>query len=269
MQKILKNKKALIGIGVIILLLIGGVLWMRSRGASSETPEQTQKRRLSLPENIIPVAESPYISLSPTSDGRSITVTIHDLKKDAQELEYEIEYQTGGSSLQGFEDLLDLSQLPASATKLLGSCSAGGACTYHEDVAGGFFLGRFLGGSEDYALKTNWKYIDNRARESAHSSRDAKFQIDGRTLAQHRYLIIFNSPGYPEGIPGEVVSEIYTLNSSSALSGQANLTLRANEEGDLKIAAWNGTSWKTYEGTVDGKMITATVDLAQLYLVIR
>lgn len=268
MQKLLKNKKALIGIGLVLLVLIGGFFWTRSRGTTEETSEQTQKRRLSLPTNVIPVAERPYVSIEPLTDGRNVEITIHDLKKSATEVEYELEYQAG-TLLQGAFGTLKTASLPANTRVLLGSCSAGGACSYHEDVKGGSLLTRYAGGSEEYALKSDWKYIDNSTRDTAHSSKDAKFQIDGRTLAQQRYLIIFNSPGYPEDVPGEVVSEIYTLSASSALSGQAELTLRANEEGNLKIAAWNGTSWKTYEGEVDGKMITATVDLAELYLVIR
>lgn len=268
MQKLLKNKKALIGIGLALVVLVGGVLWVRGRGAESESPEATQKRRLSLPTNVIPVDERPYAYLTPLADGRNVEIHIHDLKKDATEAEYELEYQAG-TLLQGAFGTLQTTSLPASTRILLGSCSAGGACSYHEDVRGGSLVTRFTGGSEEYALKSDWKYIDNSARETAHSSKDAKFQVDGRTLAQQRYLIIFNSPGYPEGVPGEVVSEIYSLQTSGSLTGQAELTLRSNEEGELKIAAWNGTSWKTYTGEVEGKMITATVDLAELYAVVR
>jgi len=53
------------------------------------------------------------------------------------------------------------------------------------------------------------------------------------------------------------------------LSGKVELTMRANEEGELKIAAWDGSKWVTYEGKVDGKMITATVDLVEVYVVVR
>ncbi|HCR81128.1 MAG: hypothetical protein UY13_C0002G0351 [Candidatus Pacebacteria bacterium GW2011_GWB1_47_8] len=264
-MKLLKNKKIIMSL-LVLLALIGGFFWWRGR---TTTPEETkQKQKLTLPNNVIPGAERPYLSIEPLADGRNVEITIHNLKKDAQEMEYELEYQAG-TLLQGAFGTLDLASLPATAQILLGSCSAGGACTYHEDVKGGTLLTRYTGGSEPYALKSDWKYIDNSTRETAHSSKDAKFQIDGRNLGQQRYLIIFNTPGYPEGIPGEIVSENYALTASGVLSGKVELTMRANEEGELKIAAWDGSKWVTYEGKVDGKMITATVDLVEVYVVVR
>lgn len=264
-MKMFKNKKVVIGL-LILLLLVGGFFWWRSRGAAPI--ETSQKQKLTLPNNVISVTDRPYLSIEPLADGRNVEITIHTLKKDATEMEYELEYQAG-TLLQGAFGNIDITSLPASAKILLGSCSAGGACTYHEDVKGGTLLTRYTGGGEPYALKSDWKYIDNTTRETAHSSKDAKFQIDGRNLGQQRYLVIFNTPGYPESVPGEVVSEIYSLTSSGALSGQVELTMRANEEGELKIAAWDGSEWTTYDGEVDGKMITAKVDLAPLYLVVR
>jgi hypothetical protein len=265
MKKLFKNKKFLIGL-LLVLLIGGGIWWWRGRGSGSE--QTSQKQKLTLPTNVIAVADRPYLSIEPLADGHNVEIVIHDLKKDAEEMEYELEYQAG-TLLQGAFGSLDVSSLPATAKILLGSCSAGGACTYHEDVKGGTLLTRYLGGSEPYALKSDWKYIDNADRETKHSSKDAKFQLDGKSLGQQRYLVITNSPGYPKDVPGEVVSEIYSLKASGSLSGKTELIMRANEEGELKIAAWNGSKWTTYEGEIDGKMITATVDLVELYLVIR
>lgn len=264
-MKIFKNKKVIVGL--LLLVLVGGFFYMRSKGAESGD-QAAQKKKLSLPNNVIAVADRPYLSILPMADGKNVEIKVDLVKKEATEMDYELEYQAG-TLLQGAFGTLDISSLPAAAKILLGSCSAGGACTYHEDVKGGSLLTRYTGSSEPYALKSDWKYIDNAKKESAFSSKDAKFQIEGKPLAAQRYLVIFNSPGYPEGVPGEVVSEIYSLTSSGSLAGQIKVTLRANEEGDLKIAAWDGSDWTTHEGTVEGKMITATMALAELYLVVR
>ncbi|MCC6710799.1 MAG: hypothetical protein IT416_00375 [Candidatus Pacebacteria bacterium] len=263
----MQNKKLII-IGLALLVLVGGGFFFFKKDKTTEEPATTQKKKLSLPTNIIPVEERPYVAIKPLADGRNLEIEVYSLNKEADTLEYELEYQAG-TLLQGAFGELALTDLPATAKILLGSCSAGGACTYHEDVQGGSLLTRYVGGSDPYALKSDWKYIDNQAKKTAFSSKDAKFQIDGKTLATQRYLVIFNTPGYPEKLPGTIVSEVYSLETSSPLSGQAELTIRANEEGELKIAAWNGKEWKTYEGKTDGKMITATVDLAQLYVVIK
>ena len=260
------KKKKIIGI-VMLLILIGGFFVWRNRGGE-ENAEIARKRKLSLPTNVIGVADRPHVEIRPLADGINLDIYVGELKLAADEVEYELEYQAG-TLLQGAFGTIDASELPTSTRVLLGSCSAGGACTYHEDVKGGSLLTRYIGGDEDYALKSDWKYIDNTDRDTAFSSKDAKFQIDGTTLAKQRYLVIFNSPGYPEGIPGEVVSDIYSLTTPSTLTGEAELIIRASEEGELKIATWDGSEWATYEGELDGKMITATVDLAELYVVVR
>jgi hypothetical protein len=262
----MKNKKMLM-IGLALILLIGGGMFFLKKDRPTEEAI-TKKKKLSLPTNVIPVDERPYIAIKPLADGKNLDIEVYSLIKDATTVDYELEYQAG-TLLQGAFGEIELGSLPEKERILLGSCSAGGACTFHEDVKGGSLLTRYVGGDEPYALKSDWKYIDNRSGDTAFSSKDAKFQIDGKSLARQRYLIVFNSPGYPEKAPGTVVSEIYSLATSSSLSGEAELTIRAAEEGELKIAAWDGEEWMTYEGEVDGKMITATVDLTELYVVIK
>jgi hypothetical protein len=87
---------------------------------------------------------------------------------------------------------------------------------------------------------------------------------------QHQMLIMsFNTAGYPEGLKGDVLSDPYSLTASSELDGKATLTMRANEEGELKIAGWDGKTWQEFEGKVEGKMIEAEVELMELYVVVK
>jgi hypothetical protein len=262
------QKKYLPVIVLATVLLIGGIfaatkLWGRSK---TDVADEPTKKRIVQQINIIPVEERPYLYLEPQADGRNIRVVVVEIKKPADLVEYELEYQAG-SLLQGAFGALQLGKLPVAERILFGSCSAGGACTYHEDVKGGSLLTRY-DGTDPYALKSDWKYIDNRAKETEHSSKDAKFQLSSPDLARHRYLVIFNAPGYPEGLVGQLVSEPYSLQSSANLTGTATLTMRATEEGDLAIMGWNGSTWTEFEGEVEGKMITAEVELMELYVVV-
>jgi hypothetical protein len=65
------------------------------------------------------------------------------------------------------------------------------------------------------------------------------------------------------------VSDYYSLAVSSSLKGKGSLTIRAAEEGDLKIMGWNGTAWTSFETAVDGKTATAEVELMELYVVVK
>lgn len=266
-----KQLPLVIGGLVVLAAVIGGGIFAFTRmqkPAVEQTQQANQKRKVSQPTNIISVAERPYVQIIPEADGRNLDLQVNTLPKAADSVEYELEYQAG-TLLQGAFGLIELADLPGTAQILLGSCSAGGACTYHTDVKGGSLVLKFEG-AEEYALKQDWRYFDNWGnKETQFSSKDAKFQLDSTDLAKQRYVVIYNSPGYPTGLSGTVVSEPYSLTGSSSLTGSAELTMRANEEGSLTIMGYNGTSWESFPTTTDGKSATATVDLMELYLVVK
>lgn len=257
-------------LGVIALLVVGsGAWWLMNREQTPEptTDEQPKKRKVVEPLNVIPTEERPAIAVVPEADGRNVSIVVSEVKKEATSVEYELEYQAG-TLLQGAFGLIELATVPSETKILLGSCSAGGACTYHEDVQGGTLLTRYSG-PENYALKSDWKYVDNSAREAAVSSRDAKFQLEADGLASTRYIVVFNSPGFPDTLPGKLVSDVYALNTSSTLQGTGTLTIRAAEEGQLQIVVWDGSAWNEVETVVDGKQATAELEaIGQFFAVI-
>ncbi len=261
------QKKLIIPI-VIALLLVGGIsAYLISRGGTDEVADTgKQKKKVEEPVNVIPVIERPYVQISPIADGRNVEIIIKSVNKPATSVEFELEYQSG-TLLQGAFGLIQLAQVPAKETVLLGSCSAGGKCSYHEDVKGGSLKLTF-DGAERYAVKSDWRYFENKAKETAFSSKDAKFQIESDSFATQPYVIVYNSPGYPEGVEG-VVSESYSLAVSKSLTGTALLTIRAEQEGNLKIMGWDGSAWQEFESTVEGKMVSAEVELVELYVVVH
>lgn len=262
------NKKFLIpAIVGLVVLLIAGVAVVTKFGKPDNSSEPASTKKVA-PEqvNTIPVAERPFITIHPESDGRNLTLTVVSLKKTATETEYELEYQAG-SLLQGAFGKLSLAELPSSVKILLGSCSAGGACTYHTDIIGGTLLTRYSAETK-YALKSEWRYFDNKTKSPDVASKDAKFQLTSPELAKQRYSIVFNTPGYPDGLEGTLASEIFSLETTSVIKGKADLTIRANQEGATHVAVWDGVEWSYVQGTVDGKTITAEVPLAMLYLAV-
>ncbi len=265
-------KKKLPIIILLALVTIGGATFFVVRGKKGQPTEENQqqekeKKRITEPVNQIPVKERPYMQIKPVSGGRHIIIAVNSLKKPADQLEYELEYQSG-EQIKGAFDQIDLSQVPVEHKKMLGTCSAGGACTYHEDVKGGSLLGRFSSTEDKYVLKSDWRYLDNTNRETKISSRDAKFKLNSESLADQRYLIVYNSPGYPQGLDKEPISNFYALSASNELNGEGELTIRANEENEqATIVGYNGTEWVEFESQIDGKEVTAQVELMPLYLV--
>lgn len=256
---------------VVILLLIIGGIFIVSKVMKKPAPAttKTQKKKITDPVNIIDQAERPFIEIKPL-DEHNIAVAVNQVKKEATSMDFELEYQTD-TSLEGLTGNLDLASLP-SATKpiLLGTCSAGGACRYHTGVQGGNILTKFSGGAATYALKQDWKYIDNAKKGTEFSSQDAFFQITSKDLASERFLVIFNTPGYPGTPKGTVISEAYALSATSSLSGKATLSMRAKDDAaGAVIMGWDGQNWKEFAGKVDGKSVTAEVDLLPVYVVVK
>lgn len=271
MKKI--NKKNLpIIVVAIVLILVGGIFVMTKFGGSKPTEQtETKKKKTVLePKNIIDVAMRPYVILSPVAGGNHIEIKIVEVPKEASEVEYELEYQSG-TLLQGFQEVLQLETLPVKTKKLFGSQSAGGAITYHEDIKGGSLQLRFLG-TENYVLKQDWRYFENKTKETEFSSKDAKFQIESDDLALNRLVLIYNTPGVSAGLDEDitVVSEAYSLTSASKIVGEATVNIRANEEGELMMMGYDGSDWIELDSEVEGKIVTAEgVDLMELYVVVK
>lgn len=263
--------------GIIIILLTTALFWPSNNAESTE--EQTPvRRRISEPVNQIDVNERPYIRLIPKPDGRNLTIQVVEVKLPAENMEYELEYQAGSTS-QGEFKQLSLETLPAQIDAFFGSCSAGGACTYHTDILGGSLLGRFLPNDGDtYAIKQDWRYFDNTSKDTKVASKDAKFQLESTSLATQRYIVVYNTPGYPGDVSdlnsfGELVSDIYSLAGSSALAGTGSLTIRTNEalvdNETYTILGFDGSEWIAFETVSDGRMATAEVSLLDVYLVVK
>lgn len=256
---------------VVVLFLLGGVALaytQLNKKPADQAQTETKKKKVSAPVNAIEVSQRPYVQVIPQASGRSILLKVTTLNKPADSVDYELEYQTE-SILQGAFGALDLKTVPVEKDILLGSCSAGGACTYHKDVQGGPLTLRFQG-SEAYAVKSDWKYIENKKKDKQFSSRDAKFQVESADLAKVPVLIIYNTPGIPAGLSGTMVSNAYTLAAASSVTGKASVTLRLNEDtADAVIMGYDGQAWKEFKTTVNAKEAKAEVELMDLYVAVK
>lgn len=245
-----------IGLGVVALLLGGFMLFGRGDAANpvGPTPKPTLPPE---PVNVIPVEERPYARLYPSADGRTVIVSLEKLNKPAEDGEYEIEYQSG-TVLQGAGGALNVEDLPDVEEILLGSCSAGGKCTYHEDVTGGLLTFR-LEGSNRYAVRGEWSFLENPTGDKTLSSRDGKLGLTGAGT-KPKFGIVFQSPGYPDALPGRALSQIYAIGTSTASTGSVVVSLHLNEAVTAaSLATWDGKTWKTVPGTVAEKTLTVTL----------
>ena len=299
------KKSQIILIVVIALLVIGGVSAFVVLSNSSKTVAEKEevtpapkKKRVAAPLNVIPLEQRPVMALRPfISNGKNLEIELESLPLPADSAEYEIEYTIGSATaktaagrdtkvpdneasegLQGFIGELDLSSFPAKTEKMLGSCSAGGACIYHAGITEGKISLRFAA-KESYALQSVFTYFEEGAQSNP--SIDGKFTLAGSGLTKTTDFLIVEMMGLPAGLPGKIVlagheseanwqqARAYGVYFSKSMAASTEVTATfADAPAGSQIAAYSAGEWTLLESKVSGKELSATGTLAEIYALI-
>jgi hypothetical protein len=264
------NHKKLIIVGVIILLF-GTVMFIIFKPKSDE--DKTAKIKPTPkpePVNIIANEKRPYITLEPQSGRNQLNFVLHNLIITADSLEITLNYDRN----KGVEDAvlrdLPLSKLPFVVDLFLGSKSAGGHITYHEDVIGGSLHLEFRG-DESYALEVPWRYDDTQTEYSQLSTADQKFQIELEKPYQTPKIVVMQSPGLPKSLDNEILSGPFLFRGLGRLPDTtATVKLRLNQESTTAtLYGYDGQDWHQIESTYDAKLVTGTGPVYELYVVTK
>lgn len=265
-------KKTYIGVGIILAMtaiLITVLLFFVKGKDSQKKVTPTPKPKLSIPANVVPVAERPYIMLSPTA-GREVVLEMSQIKKTSESVDYELQYSAGDKeeAVIGSIDFVQ-GKNDYSRTVLLGSKSGGGKVTYHENVNGGSLVLTFY--DENYKLSNEWTYTDNKKPQKSFSSRDVKFAIETEKLLNSSpYVIVYQNAGLPASIEKTLLSGPYSISGTSKLpAGKVKVSMRLSEDKPAEIWGWDGDVWKPFTTTVADKTATAQADLVQTYIAVE
>jgi hypothetical protein len=253
---------------LVILIGVGGVVLARR----SNNDTQVVRRPTPPPEpvNIIAVSERPYVSLQPLTSRNNLELIIHDLKLPADSLEVTLEYDRNKGVLDAVFKQLSLAKIPFIDTLFLGSKSAGGHTTYHDDVVGGKLLLKFTGDNR-YALEVPWRYDDTQRQYAEFSTADGYFQIVFATPIRQAKMLAMQSPGLPENLEGEVIAGPYLLSTVGPLPAiSADVTLRLTRQSDsVELYGWDGDEWQSIEDfTLEDRTLSATSPLYQVFVAI-
>ena len=262
-----KNKKIIAGI--IVLILGGSLIWILLPKSNDEGKPDDLTSTPKAEVNLIPISERPYITLQPLAARNELEMTIYELKKPAESVEVAVEYNRN----KGTEDAVlynyDLKSFPYKDKVFLGSRSAGGHITYHEDVIGGKIRLDFK--NEDYILETPWRYDDTQNSYSQLSTSDAKFQLKLEKPISQKKVLIMTSPGLPKEVEGNLLAGPYNVSTVGKLpQTKAQLNIHLNQEVlNAVILGWDGENWQEFEAQMEGKTVTSNVDLLATYIAVE
>jgi hypothetical protein len=241
----------LVAIG--LLVLVGGGFWLiKGKGGDGRaTPTPT-------PEKIItevPLAERPYVSLTPRADGRELTLNITNIK-NASSLEYELSYLSNDLS-RGVIGTVDVGGSDKLTRQLLlGSCSKN-TCKYDENVTEGSLTLRFRGsvGTEKFTADF---HLQKGGMEL--SSLDGYFKAAAK-LPVGTYFITMSTIGLPSPIEGTVLGQPYGIFSSGTQTLKpttaATLTPNGNTTG-FQVYFWDGKTWQMKPNNLLGVFVAVT-----------
>ncbi|MFH0943076.1 MAG: hypothetical protein V1810_02765 [Candidatus Beckwithbacteria bacterium] len=222
--------------------------------------------------NQLAVADRPFVTLTPRSDGKEVVLGI-DAVKNAATVEYELEYQAE-SLIQGVFGTIDFAKEPTPVAKnlLFGSCSKG-KCKYDEGVSGGSLTLRFEGGDQPYVLKSDFNLQNMFDRQGIFTSKDIKATLDvGKTgLASGTYVIIASTMGLPQAVTSQIIAGPYAfLAASSPVLSNATISIKSKEDlTEAKLLFWTGKVWQELTATIADGKISAPAAAFGTFIVVK
>lgn len=254
---------------LLVAFLLSGCIHNKK---PASPPAGKSRPTINEPVNTVPLTERVYATLSIKPDGsrplgKELVLTVAE-GKGASSIDYDVEVQAG-TTIQGGGGEIDLKKEKAPFTKdiFLGTCSAGGACSYYKDVKGGTYVVRFKG-SPVGTLKGEWSYAEP-GNDGKFSSRDGKFQVTAPKL-KSSFVLVSQALGLPKSVDGEVVAGPYHLDATATATGDMELSMRLSEETETAtLWRWDGKSYQKILGVVSGKTLTATIAEVGTYLVTK
>lgn len=192
-------------LGVGVLVLVGVIFFVRSRGKDEVVEEEKVAE--------IPFELRPVASLTPSEDGHWLKMVIEKLVFDAASMDYELLYNLPDGRTQGVPGTIKLDGQDAIERDLLLGSESSGKFRYDEGVADGTLTIRFRNdkGKLTGKLTTEFALLTD---VSDVGSIDGNFTYKFTDPPDAVYYVVMSTFGVPSDPPSEVKSGPYGLFSS-------------------------------------------------------
>lgn len=239
----MKKLLPIILIGVVVLL--AAVVFYVIKN-NSKTPVGSEETAVEEENYVtVPVAERPYITLTPRNDGHEISLRVSNFGS-IPSLEYKLEYLAGEMERGVGPSKITLKgETSITRNLLLGSCSKN-VCKYDENVTQGTITIILHGDKpQKYVLPFT---IKKGSEVDGLILGEKKAVLTGK-LVPSVYYIMMSMAGLPaKFVTGEVLDNSIAIFSSSSTTFKGAIKIKSTQiVTDTKIYGWNGTSSKWIE----------------------
>lgn len=235
---------------IFLFLLISGFAAYRLLSPPEEPkPAPTASKRQII--NALPIPQRPFVALFPHETNKLITLFL-DKPGDTPELTIDIEYLSGNALKGGRTTVSFPNTLPFTQAFLLGSCSAGGKCSFDRDITTGTIRTKLENDTEIHVLKSNYVFING---PSATTDQKLKFTPQNYSVN----AILGYTHGFLGEFSGELASEPFAITSSSSRTITGTLTLSATDA--TALLYYDGQKYQPLETTIASRQLSATLNL--------
>lgn len=236
------NRKILLGLLFVMSFSLSGCF------KKAEKVDKVEPKQLI---NVLEIAKRPFVAILPHPTGKLITLMYHG-KQEAKNMAVELEYLSG-NALKGGRTSINTTTFPYVQGFLLGSCSAGGKCSFDKDITTGTIKTRLDIDSQIHVLKSNYTFIT--PNSNATSDQKAKLEIEGLSKAN---LVLGQTHGYLGEITGEPAYEPVAITSTTGDLIKGKLSIRGS--GVSKVLVYDGSKYVESKFEQLGDYIVITVN---------
>lgn len=279
----MKPKRSTYIIAAVAFVFIAATiyfLFIFQKGPKQIKPQEVSGEVKQLSE--IDVEKRPFVTLTPTSDGAEILISIENMV-DFERIEYELTYladnpQVAGEKIQRGSTGTDVNTKDPKYKKsiLLGTASKG-VRSPDTGITDGKLTMHMFKGETEYQSETSWNFEQTGLKSTTLEDASGNFQITPPTLGKNYFVIISDTIGVPTNGQfdiKEVVLPVYgTFSVAPVFSNSAPLRIKLTQDAENpQLYSYNHTDskWVKLDSNYDSatKTISAQTNSFATYVVV-
>lgn len=275
-EKSKKSTYIIAAVAFVILLLGIYFLFIFKKSQQNIQPSDSSTGEIKQVSDIA-LAKRPYVTLTPTSDGAEIIMSIQNMG-DFNNIEYELTYQadnpsSAGTKIERGATGSDVNTKDSSYKKsiLLGTASRGVRSPDRGIVDGKLTIHLFKD-QQEYLSETNWDLSAVGSTENVLKSRDGNVSIELPNLGKDYWVVLANTIGVPQGGKFEIGKVQLPVYGAFSIAGNfpTSATLTIKERAGNKLFSYNhqDRSWKEINTISKGTELIAKVPNFATYVVV-
>lgn len=269
-----KSKSTYIIAAIFLIVFLAAVyfLFIFKKGPAQIKPRAEESFDVK-PISEIDIAKRPYITLTPTSNGAEIIISIENMK-DFERVEYELTYQADNPTSPGTKiergavgSDINTKDEKYKKSVLLGTASRG-VSSPDTGITGGKLTMHLYIGQNEYLSESAWTFQQIGTKAATLKSPDDNFEISVPSLGKDYWVILADTVGVPQTNKTfdlkNVSLPVYGVFSVAGdFSKAGGLSIKSDSKAGIFAYNHSDSTWQDLKAAYDSKSKTASASPAK------